>query len=487
MSFADDSQDVSAKHLRRSAPGTGRTESALENRIDSALRADPGLSANPEAAALWAETLELLKLRVNQEGFDTWLAPTRGRAVGDVSFQVEVPNGFFADWLGQHYAAEIRSALLRVTGRELQLSFFARDTADASVLRRSRPLQPRVPGTNGSRLQARHTFDAFIVGENSRLAAAAARSVAEHPGGTYNPLFLYGGVGLGKTHLLQAIGNHALASRPGIKVHYVPAETLFFELIQAIEKNSRIEFKHKYRALNLLLLDDIHYLVGKERLQEEIFYIFNHLHDAGSQVVFTSDRPPREIPTLEDRLVSRLGSGLVVDIQAPDLETRVAIIQRKAAQEDRELPHEVALFIANRVKTSVRELEGCLVRLHALSGLTGRPITIDLAEEASRDLVEAVPPVDHSEVISATAEEFGIPVSDLKSPRRTKQLVLARQVAMYLLRKKLNLSLKEVGYCFGGKDHTTVMHAVDKIEQLRASDPVLAARIRKLASGISRG
>ncbi|HDR00262.1 MAG TPA: chromosomal replication initiator protein DnaA [candidate division WOR-3 bacterium] len=441
-----------------------------------------------DASETWSEALELLRLRVNREGFDTWLAPTRGRAVKNDTFEVDVPNGFFADWLGQHYAAEIRSALLSLTGQEYRLSFHARDAADAASLRRRRPLAPvRAPGTNGSRLQARHTFDTFIVGEHSRLAAAAARSVAEHPGGTYNPLFLYGGVGLGKTHLLQAIGNHALATRPGLKVHYVPAETLFLELIQAIEKNSRLDFKHKYRALDLLLLDDIHYLVGKERLQEEVFYIFNHLHDAGSQVVFTSDRPPREIPTLEDRLVSRLGSGLVVDIQAPDLETRIAIIQQKAAVEEQELPHDVALYIANRVKTSVRELEGCLVRLLALAGLTGRPITIDLAEEASRDLVEATPPVDHGEVIAATADEFGIPVSDIKSVRRTKQLALARQVAMYLLRKKLNLSLKEVGYCFGGKDHTTVMHAVDKIERLRASDPVLAARIRKLASGISRG
>jgi chromosomal replication initiator protein len=461
------------------------------------LRAGPSLPGSAAAASklcpgdgaaeLWSEVLELLKLRVNREGFDTWLAPTRGRTVENKTIEVEVPNGFFADWISQHYSAEIRAALATLTGQDYALSWRARDVADAASLRR-RSAPPAVPpGRNGNRLQARYTFASFIVGENSRFATAAARSVAERPGAAYNPLFLYGGVGLGKTHLLQAIGNHALAVNPALKVRCVAAEGLFLELIQAIEKNSRLEFKHKYRALDLLLLDDVHYLVGKERLQEEVFHIFNHLHDAGSQVVFTSDRPPREIPTLEDRLVSRLGSGLVVDIQAPDLETRVAILKQKAALEDRELPHEVALFVANRVKTSVRELEGCLVRILALSGLTGRPITLDLAEEASRDLLEAAPPVDGAVIIAATAEAFGIPVADIKSPRRTKQLALARQVAMYLLRKTLNMSLKEIGYCFGGKDHTTVMHAVDKVERLRSTDPAIAARIRQLASGISRG
>jgi chromosomal replication initiator protein len=454
---------------------------------DSDVQPSVGHQALLDAAKLWADILDYVKPRVSREGFETWLAPTRGCALLNGVLEVEVPNSFFADWLSQHYSADVRAALTSVSQQELSVSFRPRDTADTGVLIRRAPARRPVARQNGYRLQSHLSFENFVVGESNRLAVAAARSVAERPGMNYNPLFIYGGVGLGKTHLAQAIGNLALAKRPGLKAYYTAADDLFLELIQAIEKNTRLEFKDKYRTLDLLLLDDVHYLVGKERLQEEVFYIFNSLHDAGSQIVFTSDRPPQDIPALEGRLTSRLGSGLVVDIQAPELETRIAILKQKAAMDHADLPDDVAYFIAARVRTSVRALEGSWIRLLALASLDDRPITVALAEEALKDLVKEEEPVDHNRIIRACASHFGVALKDITNGGRTKQLALARQVAMYLLRGTLSLSLKEIGGLFGNKDHTTVMHAIRRVGDLKTSDPVFAARLDKLAKGISRG
>lgn len=454
---------------------------------DSDVQPRVGHQALPDAVKLWADILDYVKPRVSREGFETWLAPTRGRALSNGVLEVEVPNSFFADWLSQHYSAEVRAALTSVSQQELSLSFQPRDSADTGVLIRRAPVRRPAARQNGYRLQSHLTFENFVVGESNRLAVAASRSVAERPGASYNPLFIYGGVGLGKTHLAQAIGNLAVAKKPGLKVYYTAADDLFLELIQAIEKNTRLEFKDKYRSLDLLLLDDVHYLVGKERLQEEVFYIFNSLQGAGSQIVFTSDRPPQDIPALEGRLASRLGSGLVVDIQAPELETRIAILKQKAAMDHAELPDDVAYFIAARVRTSVRALEGSWIRLLALASLDARPVTVALAEEALRDLVKEEEPVDHNRIIRACADYFGVTLEDITNGGRTKQLALARQVAMYLMRASLSLSLKEIGGLFGNKDHTTVMHAIKRVGDLRTSDPAFAAKIEKLSKGISRG
>lgn len=445
--------------------------------------ADTKKEPGTNAAELWADVLNHLRLLVNPEGFDTWLKPTRGAALVNGSIEVTVPNAFFADWLTEHYGADIRAALRAVAGRELEVLFAAGDIPAAQPAKTEPADRPRI---DNRRLQSRHTFASFIVGESNRFACAAARSVAENPGRNYNPLFVYGGVGLGKTHLLQAIGNHALTLRPALKVLYTPAEALFLELIQSIEHNTRLDFKNKYRALDLLLLDDIHYLVGKERLQEEIFHIFNALHEVGSQIVFTSDRPPREIPTLENRLASRLGSGLVADIQQPELETRIAILKHKAAAEHVAMPDDVACFVAHRVRTSVRELEGALIRLMALASLGGRSLSVDSAADALADLLPQEEAYDHNRIIAACAEGFGVTQSDIRGTRRTKQLALARQTAMYLMRTKMNLSLKEIGFLFGGKDHTTVLHAVNKVNELRVSDVGYSAKLDKLARGISR-
>jgi chromosomal replication initiator protein len=454
---------------------------------DSGVQPRVGLETLPDAERLWADILDYVKPRVSREGFETWLAPTRGYGLSNGTLEIEVPNSFFADWLSQHYSAEVRAALSSVSPQELAVSFRPRDAVDTGVLIRRAPVRRPVSRQNGYRLQSHLSFENFVVGESNRLAVAAARSVAERPGANYNPLFIYGGVGLGKTHLAQAIGNLALAAKPSLKVYYTAADDLFLELIQAIEKNTRIEFKNKYRCLDLLLLDDVHYLVGKERLQEEVFYIFNSLHDAGSQIVFTSDRPPQDIPALEGRLTSRLGSGLVVDIQAPELETRIAILKQKATMDRADLPDDVAYFIAARVRTSVRALEGSWIRLLALASLDSRPITVPLAEEALKDLVREEEPVDHNRIIKACADHFGVTLKDITNGGRTKQLALARQVAMYLLRATLSLSLKEIGCLFDNKDHTTVMHAIKRVGDLRISDPAFAARLEKLSKGISRG
>ena len=442
---------------------------------DSDVQTRFGHDTQPDAEKLWADVLDFVRPRISREGFDTWLVPTSGAALVDGALVVEVPNSFFADWISQHYSGEVHAALASVCEHELSVSFRPRDNADTGALLRRAPVRKASLRPNGYRLQPHLTFQNFVVGESNRLAVAAARSVAERPAAGYNPLFVYGGVGLGKTHLVQEIGNLAITSRTASRVYFTAADDLFIELIQAIEKNARLEFKNKYRTLDLLLLDDVHYLVGKERLQEEVFYIFNSLHDAGSQIVFTSDRPPQDLSALEARLASRLGSGLVVDIQPPELETRMAILKQKAAMDHAELPDDVAYFIAARVRTSVRALEGSWIRLLAL------------AEEALKDLVRDEEPVDHSRIIKACADNFGVTVRDITNGGRTKQLALARQVSMYLLRSSLSLSLKEIGGLFGDKDHTTVMHAIKRVTDLRISDPAFANRLDKLSKGISRG
>ena len=454
---------------------------------DSDVQPRIGHEALPDARKLWTEVLDYVRPRISREGFETWLAPTRGCALAGDVLVVEVPNSFFADWISQHYSSEVRAALAGISRDELSLSFRPRGESETAALVRRAPVRRTATRPNGYRLQPHLTFDNFVVGESNRLAVAAARSVAERPAASYNPLFIYGGVGLGKTHLVQAIGNLALAASPAPKVYYTAADDLFIELIQAIEKNARLEFKNKYRRLDLLLLDDIHYLVGKERLQEEVFYIFNSLHDSGSQIVFTSDRPPQDIPALEDRLASRLGSGLVVDIQPPELETRIAILKQKASLDGVELPDDVAHFVAATVRTSVRALEGSWIRLLALASLDSRPISIALAREALKDLVREEEPVSHSRIIQACADDFGVSLQEITDGGRTKQLALARQVAMYLLRSSLSLSLKEIGGLFADRDHTTVMHAIRRVGELRAEDPAFAARLDRLMNGITSG
>jgi chromosomal replication initiator protein len=426
---------------------------------------------------LWCRVLDFLRNQVPADAYTTWLAPTEGVSLQNDTLVVSVPNQFFIDWLGQYYVGAIEEACRTALSGGCRIAFRANGaTAPASAA----PVRRRITlSAEQTKLQERYTFAQYIVADCNQFAVAAARAVAESPGSKYNPLLIHGGVGLGKTHLLQAIGNFTAGTRSGFRVYYTPAEALFTELIMAIERGSTMEFKQKYRGQDMLLIDDVHYLVGKERLQEEVFHIFNHLHGARRQIVFTSDRPVREIPTLEERLSSRLTSGLVADLQPPDLETRVAILQRKAESEHMELPPDVALFIATRVKTNVRQLEGCLIRIAALASMNGDRISLELATKALRDLVPS-PQISREAILEQVGSVYGVTPSEIRSKVRTQRITLARQLTMYLYRSLLELSLKEIGGLLGGRDHTTVIHSVAKIEDLRRNDPEFDEQVRRL-------
>ena len=338
---------------------------------------------------------------------------------------------------------------------------------------------------DGTKLQERYTFESFVVGKNNEFAHAAALAVAEAPGEAYNPLFLYGGVGLGKTHLMQAIGNFVHRQHKKTNVFYTQAENIMTELIEAIQKNQQMTFKKKYRTKDVLLIDDIQFLYGKERLQEEIFHIFNHLYSAGKQVIITSDRPPREILTLEERLTSRFQGGLVVDLQPPDLETRIAILQKKAESETIKIPSNVAYYIASRVKSNIRELEGCLIRLLAVSSLSGQEVNEHLAEEVLKDLLGSGRRITKQIILKNVIEELGFSEAEIRGKKRTQKLALARQTSMYLIRTMLNLSLAEIGEFFGGKDHSTVIHAIEKVEGLKKADIEYLQRLERITNRIS--
>jgi chromosomal replication initiator protein len=348
----------------------------------------------------------------------------------------------------------------------------------------SRPLNPEGPPRRSTPLNPKYTFEHFVIGKSNQFAAAAARAVAEHPATAYNPLFIFGGSGLGKTHVMQAIGNHiAKNSQPGAVLHYSSAESFMNEMIGAIQSSRTMDFRNKYRKIDVLLIDDVHFLQGKESTQEEFFHTFNALYDAHKQIVLTSDRPPKEIPTLEERLVSRFEWGLVTDIQPPDLETRIAILRKKAQDDQLEIPDDVLEFIASNVRSNIRELEGSLIRLLAFASLTDSDIDLGLAREVLKDFLkrqERIVTVEHIQRI--VADHYGIPEEAMKVRKRTSSIAFPRQVAMFLCRELTGLSLSEIGNRFGGRDHTTVMHACDRIGSARDEDPVTRQNLTRLLS-----
>ncbi len=420
-----------------------------------------------QAKFTWENILEYVRERINPQSFVTWFGSSRGVELKDDVLLVEFPNGFFIDWIEEHYHNILEEAVGELNSGKLRLAFKAlRQQGDRPMRKKKRLILSH----DGTKLQERYSFENFVVGKNNEFAHAAALAVAEAPGEAYNPLFLYGGVGLGKTHLMQSIGNFIHRQYKHLNVYYTPAENIMTELIEAIQKNQQMAFKKKYRTKDILLIDDIQFLYGKERLQEEIFHTFNYLYSQGKQVVITSDRPPKEILTLEERLTSRFQGGLVVDLQPPDLETRIAILQKKAESENIKLPANVAYYIASKVKSNIRELEGCLIRLLALSSLSGQEVTEQLAEEVLKDLLGSGGKITKEVILKNVIEEFGFSETELKSRKRTQKLALARQTSMYLIRTFLNLSLVEIGDFFGGKDHTTVIHAIEKIEKLKHTD-----------------
>ena len=420
---------------------------------------------------LWPQILRNLEGKVDAKELKTWFAPTRQVSIeeGPVSttLTVSVPNRVFAEWIeGRHTETLAREAAAAgFPGLSIRFALAAVEAAPSVEA----PVPARV--APGLILNPRYTFDTFVVGSSNQFAHAAARAVGETPSRSYNPLFLYGGVGLGKTHLMHAIAHEVLRRFPSMRVAYLSAERFLNELINALRFEKMHEFKRRYRELDVLLVDDIQFIAGKDSTQEEFFHTFNALHDAQKPIVVTSDALPKEIPTLEERLRSRFEWGLIADIQPPDLEMKVAIIRKKAAAEEMEIPNDVALYVAGTVRSNIRELEGRLNRVLAFASLTGKPVSVELARETLKDIVgteekRALP----AEIVKAVAAHYGLRVSDIKARSNAKPIAFPRQVAMYLCRKLTGLSYPEIGRLFNDKHHSTVMHSVEKIERLVEDD-----------------
>ncbi|OGL14065.1 MAG: chromosomal replication initiation protein DnaA [Candidatus Rokubacteria bacterium RIFCSPLOWO2_12_FULL_71_19] len=435
--------------------------------------------------ALWERLLVALESRIPATTLETWVRPCRLAAVHGDQLRVAAPSKFARDWLAQRYADALQIAAREVLGGNPRVSFEVdREPQRAEAL--AEPRAGAAPGPPVSGLSARYTFASFVVGNSNQFAQAACQAVADLPSKAYNPLFLYGGVGLGKTHLLHAVGHQVSRAYPQMHVLYLSSERFTNELINAIRYDRTAEFRGKYRNIDLLLIDDVQFISGKERTQEEFFHTFNDLYEARKQIVLSSDAAPKEIPEIEERLRSRFEWGLIADIQPPDFETRVAILKKKAEVERVRLPDDVAYLIASRIKANIREIEGSLTRMIAFCALSGREMSIDLAQEVLADLWgedERVISVDH--IQRKVADFFGIKLSDLRAQNRTRSIAFPRQIAMYLARQLTHASLAEIGRSFGGKDHTTVLHAVEKIQLLLQDDPKFRKTIDTLTQGIS--
>lgn len=436
-----------------------------------------------EVQQVWQETLDVVKQELNTPTFKTWFEHTTPLGLVDEMMVISVQNDFARDWLESRYAGLLSSALTQVTGQSMSVSFqvVGESATPASVEPEPEPVavtpdpeteeRVRVREATQGDFNPKYTFDSFVMGSSNRFAHAAALAVAETPGGAYNPLFIYGGVGLGKTHLLQAIGHYVKTSFPHMNVKYVSTEQFTNDFINSIgnRDKSRIEgFRRSYRTNDVLLVDDIQFLAGKEGTQEEFFHTFNTLQQAGKQIVLSSDRPPKDIGSIEDRLKSRFEMGLITDIQPPDLETRIAILRRKTEAENLVIPSEVLTFVADRISSNIRELEGALIRVVAFSSLTRHAIDLDLARSVLKDIFpeRTLKPISILVIQQEACKFYGITKSELIGNKRSQAIVYPRQIAMYLSRELTDLSLPRIGSEFGGRDHTTVMHATSKIQKL---------------------
>jgi chromosomal replication initiator protein len=427
---------------------------------------------------LWRQVLDRLEQVVEKTEYDTWFAPTRFLARKGDTVDIGVPSQRYIEEVRERYGAQIRSILDEITLERVNLHFVA-DASDPM----SAPAPP-LPTTDFAPpvFNPRYRFDTFVVGNSNQLAYAASKSISENPSASFNPLFIYGGAGLGKTHLIQAIGQQIRGANPRMKVVYMSADSFVTELITSIRYDRMQQFRDRYRSADALLLDDIQFLAGKERTQEEFFHTFNALYENQKQIVFTSDAPPKDIPTLEERLRSRFEWGLIADIQPPDLETKVAILRKKAEEKKIDMPHEVALFIAERVRSNIRELEGHLNRVTAFASLTGNAITIDVTKEALKDLLSKEnKPITATEILKVVSAHYGIKVSDLKSKSNARPIAYPRQVAMYLCKELTDLSYPEIGKIFNNKHHSTVMYSVEKIDQMKDDNADLARTLENLA------
>ncbi|MFC0212753.1 chromosomal replication initiator protein DnaA [Paenibacillus chartarius] len=445
-----------------------------------------------QSQELWQQVLDVIQAKLSKPSFETWFKPIKRSALSDSTFTIYVPNKFALDWLESRYAKMIQASVQETAGRplEVKLTLETNDPAAASGPPEQRPPAARaIPGSledTASNLNAKYTFETFVIGAGNRFAHAASLAVAEAPAKSYNPLFLYGGVGLGKTHLMHAIGHYVIEHTPGSRVLYISSEKFTNEFINAIRDNRGESFRNKYRSIDVLLIDDIQFLAGKDGTQEEFFHTFNALHEEGKQIIISSDRPPKEIPTLEDRLRSRFEWGLITDIQPPDLETRIAILRKKAKAENLEIPNEAMAYIANQIDTNIRELEGALIRVVAYSSLINQDITVHLAAEALKDIIPSSRPrqITIQDIQTKVAEFYGLRMDDFKARKRTKAVAFPRQVAMYLSRELTDFSLPKIGEAFGGRDHTTVIHAHEKISTTLQNDQDLYKIIHTITEKI---
>lgn len=442
---------------------------------------------------LWNQVLEKLQDQLSGPTFETWIKPTRLQNLADSTLTISTPNPFARNWVQKHYIQVISDVAQELIGHDINVIVTVSETTHDGDIRTGSPVNwppsqvpERSPANKSSTpdLNPKAVFSRFVVGANNRMAHAAALAVAESPGREFNPLFLCGGVGLGKTHLMQSIGHYRLGIDDKARIAYVSTEQFTNDLITAIRRDSMQRFREQYREVDIIMVDDIQFIEGKEYTQEEFFHTFNTLHEAGKQIVLASDRPPNKIPRLQERLCSRFSMGLIADIQPPDFETRMAILQKKAEYENVTLSREVTEYIASGYTSNIRELEGALIRAIAYTSISGLPMTIDNLKpvlDAPAGKVDASP----TSVIDIISEVFNIPVDDLKGNSRRREISHARQIGMYLMRQHTDLSLPKIGEVFGGKDHTTVLYSCDKIAQLVKKDLNMAQTVRELSDRIS--
>jgi chromosomal replication initiator protein len=437
------------------------------------------------AESLWSEVSSRLSGALNETTYRTWFDHVDGVHLTDDDFVLAVPNDFARDWIEGHFLGLIRAAVSDATGQERRVQLQIAESAEEPPTPAEQPRREALVGG----LNPKYTFDSFVIGSSNRFAHAAALAVAEAPAQAYNPLFIYGGTGLGKTHLLQAVAQYVGEHQGELSVRYVTSETFMNDFINAL-RDKRIEgFKQRYRAYDLLLIDDIQFFEHKERIQEEFFHTFNSIYEAGGQLVISSDRPPREISTLEERLRSRFEWGLITDIQPPDLETRIAILRKKVKTDGIHIPDPKVLeFIAGRISSNIRELEGALTRVVAFSSLTGRPMSEDLAQDVLKDVFPQgeVPQVTIERIQELVSERFGLSLEELCSDKRSQNIVYPRQVAMYLSRELTDSSLPKIGKQFGGRDHTTVIHATSKIARKIREDRSVYNLVQELTARIKQ-
>jgi chromosomal replication initiator protein len=442
---------------------------------------------------LWEQLLARIETKIGRHAFYTWFRPTAFVAEDRDSVTIRVPNPLFQNWLTKHYSGVIAEAMAEVRRPNLALHFISDPNADATAIalspeetvalaHASEGTPPSPPVAAG--LNPRYTFDSFVVGSSNQFAHAACRAVAEAPSRSYNPLFIYGGVGLGKTHLMHAIGQYVLEYDRNVKLTYISSERFMNEMINALRYDRVLDFRERYRSIDVLLVDDIQFLAGKEGTQTEFFHTFNALYDSQKQIVLSSDCPPHEIRSIEERLRSRFEWGLIADIQSPDLETKVAILKKKAETETVPLPDNVAMYIAGKIKSNVRELEGSLIRLIAYASLTGQEISLPLAQQVLRNILDHEDKAITIEAIQKfVAEHYNLKMVDLKSRNNSKSIAMPRQVAMYLCKSLTDASLPEIGRSFGGKHHSTVIHSIRKVEELRKKDSNFNSQISNFLEG----